>query len=742
MNHRIITFLLVLIPAILIANHVTPEQALSRLNKSSYNRVVSKNSDVSGYSLTSSPDMLYIFSSDEQFIITPSDDCAPALLGYGTTIDKDNIPPAMESFLKSYADQIKWLKQNPLPLKVGGKEYRPIDPLIKTNWNQTAPYNNLTPLDNARRSYTGCVATAMAQILKYHEWPRTHGYGSHSYEWNGKTLSFDFESTTFEWNKMLDVYKYPYSNDEATAVATLMKACGYSVDMDYSASSSGAFSPKVPLALVDYFGYDKGAAYLMREYFEDEEWTEIIYSELEQGNPVYHTGEPGDGNPGHAFICDGYKSDGYFHFNWGWGGTSDGYFLISALEPYTQGAGGFGKNYSHNQDIVVGIRPAIDGTELHLPFYSNGGIEWSTQHNGFVFGYNEDGSIRGYYNKSYRELNVEVGVKLVSDNQEVFYVGEGSLRTFEPRKGASILRPNYPDNLPAGTYKVSPIVRNENSSTWQPIRIPIVENQYITMRKGNNGIITYDGTDPDDVELPIAITSITQRADWNTNEPGLLKVTINNKSAIQEEFKLAFVLRNVQTNETSNPGTWTLQNIYSGQSTRNLNWGTVKVPNGVYTIRAVDVMRGRAYISDPFTVLVGERPNTVKINRDIEDFHVGDTHQFTAEISPATTQFKQLNWTSSDETIATIDENGNCKALSPGTVTITATTINNITNNIIVKVQEGAGIENVNADSNQKIVDVYNLQGIMIRHKVTEAEATTNLPAGTYIVGNRKVIVK
>ena len=197
----------------------------------------------------------------------------------------------------------------------------------------------------------------MAQIMNYYQWPVT-GRGSHSYEWRGQTLSMDFSTVTFDWANMQDTYSGTRDSEEAqNAVATLMLACGISVYMGYGVNESGASLKNIYRALFDYFDYD--ADYLYRSDIETSDWENLIYNELVNKRPVYYEGVPLEG-VGHAFVCDGYSTDGLFHINWGWG-DGGGYYLLNVL-------GG----YDYNQKIIYGISPIKNMEEYMEDAIQNG----------------------------------------------------------------------------------------------------------------------------------------------------------------------------------------------------------------------------------------------------------------------------------------------------------------------------------------------------------------------------------
>ena len=313
--------------------------------------------------------MIYLFRAKDQFMAVAGDSKAPAILGYsdsGALSVNGELAPACRNWLEVMAERIASLPEKSERIKTISKtervEMEKIDPLVKTRWNQNAPYNNLSPKIRDNQTYTGCVATAMAQVMKYHNWPAS-GEGSNSYRWSTTTLSLDFEECDFKWEDMLDVYTDgEYTEAQGNAVAELMYAAGISVYMNFGTEGSGASSMSIAPALGDNFRYDRQTLrYLKREYYSLEEWESIIYNSLKEDGPVIYDGQSYQG--GHSYICDGYDGNGYFHFNWGWGGVSDGYFLLDALDPLDQGIGGSASNsgFDFMQDIIVGIRPDREG---------------------------------------------------------------------------------------------------------------------------------------------------------------------------------------------------------------------------------------------------------------------------------------------------------------------------------------------------------------------------------------------
>ena len=359
-----------------LAENITAEQAL-QLAKTF---VSGQNSGPSG--LRYSPGLtqekqvsgLYVFNvaNDGGFIIVSNDDRTTPILGFGESghLDPDSMPSNMRAWLQGYADEIAWLqthdvkpsRRNKAPRRVGTHSTVAIAPMVTTTWDQGSPYNNLCPTySGSSRSATGCVATAMAQVMKYHEWPQgatksIPGYTTDSYMLTLSTLP----AVTFNWANMLNDYWGSATSAQKTAVATLMKYCGWSVQMDYG-PSSGAYTDAVATALVKYFDYNTTTQYVTRSHYTYANWTDLIYHELAHERPVVYGGMSTGG--GHEFVCDGYKYENgtdFFHINWGWSGTSDDYFVLSALDPDVQGIGGSSSTdgFHFGQDAVIGIQPS------------------------------------------------------------------------------------------------------------------------------------------------------------------------------------------------------------------------------------------------------------------------------------------------------------------------------------------------------------------------------------------------
>jgi hypothetical protein len=335
--------------------------------------------------------LLYVFArSGTGFVLVAADDRVVPILGFSNDqpFRNTNVPVSVRSWLEGYAKQIQYAIDQQLPptgqiVQQWADYAAPIagdgpvvsaktaavvvSPLLQTTWNQDPYYNGMCPYDAAENelTVTGCTATAMAQIMKYWNYPAT-GTGSHSYFHSSYgQLSANFGATTYQWASM------PNSiSSTNTAIATLMYQAGVSVNMDYGVASNGGSGAYVvswngsianctETALPTYFGYKSSIQGIYRSNYSDATWIALMKSELNAARPVLYTGYGSGG--GHAFVCDGYNTNDFFHFNWGWGGSYNGYFEVNALNPSGVGTGGGTGGFNSGQEALVGIEPNVAG---------------------------------------------------------------------------------------------------------------------------------------------------------------------------------------------------------------------------------------------------------------------------------------------------------------------------------------------------------------------------------------------
>lgn len=321
---------------------------------------------------------VYVFGKGENqqgFVVVAGDDRVPAVLGYSDEgqFQADDMPSNMRAWLDEYARQINYLRSHPAMenRREATRLATAVGPLLGgIEWDQLDPYNKKCP-----NGYpTGCVATAMGQVMYYHKYPE-HGNGSKSYNWNGRTLSANFGNTTYQWDKMANKVTKDSPADAQEAVSTLLYHVGVSLSMNYDDAKnggSGASPSYIAESFVKYFGYDKGVNLRSREYFTSDEWWSLLQNEFDHGRPVLYGGFTASAS-GHSFVADGYNQEGYVHINWGWSGVNNGYFLLSALNPKTMGTGGGaqGEGYNYNQTMVIGIQKPAGSKMAYSVIFKN-----------------------------------------------------------------------------------------------------------------------------------------------------------------------------------------------------------------------------------------------------------------------------------------------------------------------------------------------------------------------------------
>lgn len=296
---------------------------------------------------------LYLFAlGNDKYALASADDNAPAMPGYFTAHNLNRMPPAMKAMLDNYAQNIKAQRE---PAVLSKRDA--VEPLIKTSWDQESPYNKLCPMDGNVHAMTGCVATAMAQVMNYYRWP-DKPVGTVTYLDGDKYVNLDLGQYTFEWDLMLDSYKNGATPEQINAVATLMYAAGRSVDMEYYATASWASEKAGARALLNNFGYAKSLYLAEPDYYSTKQWGDLMYEEVSAGRPIIFSGSSQTGG-GHTFILDGADDENRYHINWGWGGDFNGYFLIDALNP----TGVQERGYNWYQTAICGITsdPATPG---------------------------------------------------------------------------------------------------------------------------------------------------------------------------------------------------------------------------------------------------------------------------------------------------------------------------------------------------------------------------------------------
>ncbi len=318
---------------------------------------------------------IYLFEgANGGFVLVAADDAARPILGYSATgaMDTANMPPALQEWLKGYQKEIDILREAKgfpphaewyaLEQGITPKDtvWEGVEPMLTTFWDQGYPYNGYCP----GGSVTGCAATAQAQVMNYWKYP-AFGQGSHSYTHvRYGVQQADFGHTLYDWENMPAEATASSPMVEKEAVALLMYHCGVSLEMDYSRDGSAAAGlagisgyASIDNSLKDYFGYSNQMRVVHKDFgYGNAEWRDMIIADLDLGHPIVYTGAAEEG--GHGFVCDGYDSRGYLHFNFGWSGRGDGYFPVDSISP---GVGGVGGNVTYTFNMsnaaLLGLVP-------------------------------------------------------------------------------------------------------------------------------------------------------------------------------------------------------------------------------------------------------------------------------------------------------------------------------------------------------------------------------------------------
>lgn len=425
--------------------------------------------------------LYYVFNvgNDKGFVIVAGDDAVSPILAYADRGDfsEREMAPAAKAMLESYAQQIEMIQQNPSLAVAASTSYAAIAPMVETQWNQMEPYNYMCPIirGEAVRSVTGCVATAMAQIIYYHKHPVEQTKAIPAYELSSRYVIPGADPVTLNWDAMQLTYTGSEAEDDpsALAVAQLMVLCGKSVKMSYSSSASGAASESVPAALKEYFDYDGAAHMVYRDEYANADWEKMIYDELAAKRPVYLSGTSVSGTSvvGHAFVCDGYDGEGLFHINWGWGGMSDGFFRLTLLNPDDHGTGGNNGSGGFNMDegAIIGIQPNQGGTsqEVAQMTLDHFAATEETVTRNSIFGSFSVPVNAACWNNTSQTLSVELGLAYYDESNEM--VGEPSglgSYSLDTGYGLSYDELSMGDGIKEGTYYVKFVHKVNGSDEW------------------------------------------------------------------------------------------------------------------------------------------------------------------------------------------------------------------------------------------------------------------------------------
>ncbi|MFZ4581673.1 MAG: C10 family peptidase [Paludibacter sp.] len=538
----------------------------------------------------------YVFNKSDNngFVIVSADERTKPILAYSTegSFNTSSLPQTLKYWLNVYNNEILSIKptDKKLTTTINYTESTnntsfatTIAPLLgNIKWNQGDPYNNLCPLippANTTRSVSGCVATGMAQVMMFHKWP-VSGTGSNTYTstTNNISLTQSFAGTNYNWSNMTDTYSTASTEAQKTAVATLIYHCGVAVSMDYGTTSS-ASTLAMANALKNNFGYDSNLQQFQRNYYTRTEWKNMLKAELNTLKPILYSGNSNDG--GHLFVCDGYDANDLFHFNWGWGGQSNGYFQLSALDPSSQGIGGSSDGFNASQEILIGIQKPTNTSIASYQLFTNDTLAYSTKvvkRNG-TFAINAS----KVYNKGISTFSGNIAMALYSTNN-VFLGTIGTtksiadLRTYYSYSPLIYSNISIPSTYAAGNYKIYMVYGGSGQSNWQIMRGPVGIPNYINATVTATQVLLATPTN----EVPkLILNSFTKNGNLYPNKTGRFSVSVTNNGA-EYNSTLSIYLESFDNQTTNQLVSTEAINIAAGE-TRNVEFqGNITMTQGKY----------------------------------------------------------------------------------------------------------------------------------------------------------------
>lgn len=453
-----------------------PTQALQKFKT----KAIVKNSLIDRLSfvetiMTETNSPIYVFSdtvNKKGFVILAADDMCEGVIGYSEkgSFDSQNMPGALKMLIKS--NRLK--KQ-----AVGIQDKNAIAPLLSTKWNQTEPYNIITQTRLGILYPMGCVGTALAQIVNYYKYP-AKPVGSKSYYWTSgmKDIDVDFSEFTFDYDNLIDDYQTGEPTEgQIKAVNDMMYCCATAVESDWDKAITLANDNKVPDAMQAHFGYSEYLSKINSTHFSIEEWSELLYSQLSKGLPVLICARLASTYQiGHAIICDGYDGDGFFHINWGWGGNYDGYYNIASLYTADPEVDFSTEGYGTDQVMYINLFPQT--LEVAPEVVCTSSV--------FKASYNENLNclwITCNPSLRYSTQDLEYGVKFEDVNTgNIIFADKGTYGNIYTDGWNQLI----PENLPDGTYKITPAFYICETNTWKDIHTNLNNRIYYLDVAGNN----------------------------------------------------------------------------------------------------------------------------------------------------------------------------------------------------------------------------------------------------------------
>lgn len=755
------------------AENIGQSEALQKAKAFLQQRNKSVSQDNKATRQTSDEQPYYAFNAtDGGFVIVSGSDRTDAVIGYSDsgTFDEDNMPSNLKAWLDEYKRQIEYVEANKIDAvskQTRAASMAAIQPLVKTTWGQNTPYNDLCPSvkvsGEKQTCPTGCVATAMAQILKYHEWPQNMS-ALPAYTTKTRNISMPaLSATTFDWSNMANSYAGTTTVAQQNAVAKLMLYCGQSVEMDYQPAGSGTnvFSS----TFTEYFNYDEATAFdASRDFYTTSEWESLLYGELSKGRPLYYAGGVYNGD-GHAFICDGYDGNGYWHINWGWNGSSDGYFKLSVMNPENQGTGGSSasEGYTMSQYVVGGLQPnkngvnsqALRATAYSISLQGSNVFTRSSKSSDFK-------NIKVEYqlaNWTGQDFLLEHGLALYKDGVFVKNIYTSSKNiSFENDYYYTIpVTFSMGAGLSDGTYSIRSISRQYGSSEWLLCHNGVACD--ITAVISNGTVLTLKASNStSETGMSCKVNSVQYGGKLRANGATTITANITNTSKVNVCDLYVFIDDVLSAGNTAmvdancsgdvefhfmptTSGKKTVKIaldskcenvVYTGSVTISadyavsLSMGTITVTKSVgstfdFTISAKNIGLNKYDNNILANIFRAEDASYVTSQSRDAQIAVGSTGKanFSIENLPSGKYIVQAFYYSKGQKVILCTEYGLDFTYSAATA-----------------------VSEVEAETAGKKVDVFTIGGVKVRSQVDADEATDNLPSGIYLIDGKKVYVK
>lgn len=487
-----------------------------------------------GGTVDSSPAYYVCNVQDQGFVVVSGDDRFKEVLGYSTngTYSNVDVPRPLRYWLSFLSQEMKQaISEGYAPSAkssdVTSDPSQSVEPLITTKWNQDRPYNN-----KLQGYFTGCVATGTAQVMNYWKYPE-HGTGSHKGAYEPR-FEADFGATTYDWKNMLDSYGTGFeSAAEVDAVSTLMLHLGVATDMRWGKDASGTVDHYAAYALSTYFNYNPNLYVDSRDYMSYGQWKNLIISQLQSGHPLCYSGISEGEKVGHFFVCDGYNAaEGTFHFNWGWAGYCDGYYVLSSLEPGVGGIGAGAGSYNSAQSIFVNVQPTPVGE--YIPHFDAFRVFMSQSTNKTA-----KISALQLLNNNAREIKGSLGMAIYKEDGKLLkYVPSNVSLPINNFHIGALYDADYNyyvnlSNIPNGQYTVCAAFWYDDADACYPIRARYGTPTYYNMTvSGDN--LKFDELPNNGTLADEATIMLQSDAEGNVYQNVVAKfaVTVTNNSAI------------------------------------------------------------------------------------------------------------------------------------------------------------------------------------------------------------------